>query len=123
MDMKKEEPSKTLVVIMMGFIVLYLIFKIDWLLYVAIGTGLIGVFSNYLSVKISRLWLKLSLCIGFLMSRVLLTIIFYFFLYPLAIMVKIFNMNSNFKKKKENTDSYYFNINKNFSSKDLENIW
>ena len=58
--MKREKVLETMLVITTGLIVLFIIFKIKWLLIAALIIGVTGVFHNYLSEKIAWLWLKLS---------------------------------------------------------------
>jgi hypothetical protein len=50
--MNKNKDLEIILSITLGFLELYLLFKIDILLLLAFGIGIIGLFSNYLREKI-----------------------------------------------------------------------
>lgn len=121
--MKREKVLESLLVISTGLIVLFFMIKIKWLLLVAIIIGLIGVFWNFLSEKIAWLWLKLSEGLGFITSKIILTIVFYFFLFPIAVISRFFKKQSSLQLKKENKETYFFTRNKIYTKQDFENVW
>src|SRR6185437_6662080 len=57
---KNYQSKETVLVITVGFLVLFFVFKHRVFLYCALGIGLAGVFSFYLSEKIHWVWNKLS---------------------------------------------------------------
>jgi|AntAceMinimDraft_17_1070374.scaffolds.fasta_scaffold13812_3 hypothetical protein len=119
--MKKEKNLECILSIVIMLLVFYLIFKIKILIPIAILIGAVGLFSNYLTDKISWLWLKLSQFLGFVISKIFLTIIFYVFLLPIALVSRLFTKDNMYLKRRKG--SYYFSREHEYISDDFENIW
>jgi len=81
---------ETLLVIVLGFSLLFLIFGRDWMLYTALGLGIPGV----ISVKINRLihvaWFFIGEKLGFVVGKVVLGAIFFFILLPVSLLSRLF---------------------------------
>ena len=120
--MNKEKNLETILTLCIALVVFYLIFHIKLLLSLSILLGIIGLFFKYLSGKITWLWLKLSEALGFVSSKIILTIIFFIFLFPIALLSRLFKKDS-LQLKKGKTFSYYVIKNHEFTAKDLENPW
>ncbi len=83
-------PMKTVLVITVGFIVLHVISKQNWMLYVALSVGILGALSAFLAEKIDWLWTKLGWILSFIVPNILMTLIFFFVLTPTAFLSRIF---------------------------------
>ncbi len=117
-----EQNLRTLVVLAMGLLVLFLVFHKPWISWIALGVLLIAAFSDWLSAKVAWLWLKLAELLGKVNSRVLLSLVFFIFLVPLALVRRIFVRNAlDLKRPAENT--LYKTRNHRFTAQDLENPW
>jgi hypothetical protein len=79
----KSNPVKTMLTISIGFLVIFIITKLNWALLIALVIGLIGLFSSFLSKQIEFLWTKLAWFLGLIVPNILLSAIFYLFLFPL----------------------------------------
>lgn len=90
MKKQKSDPSKTVLTIVAGLIILYAVTKWDWTIFSALGIGLAGIFSKYLSSVIDRLWMKLAMLLNFIMSNILLSLIFFLLLFPVALLSRAF---------------------------------
>ena len=122
--MKKTESLESALVITAGFLVLYLVFDSQWMIWLATGVSLISVFSTKIRNLIHHSWMKLAFLLGWINSRILLSIVFYIILFPLALIQKIFVGDKLQKSKKgEKEKSYYLERNHTYSAKDLENTW
>ena len=119
--MKKDKSLETLLVLTGAMVLFFWIYIKKIFLLLALLFVVIGIASPYLSRKISWLWLKFSEVIGNVMSKVILSIIFFLFLIPLAFVSRIFRKDNLGLKKKET--SYYSNRDHLYMSKDLENMW
>jgi len=119
--MKKEKSLETLLVLVGALIVLFWFLDRRIFLLVALALVLTGIFSPYLTNFFSRVWLKFSELIGSIMSKIILSLIFFAFLLPLAIFRKIFKKDSMLLGKKKN--SYYIDRDHTYSGRDLENMW
>jgi hypothetical protein len=85
----KLQNANTMLTITVGFILLFVIFKLKWMLITALGIGAAGLFSEPISHYISLGWLKLSHLLGFIMPNVLLAIVYFIFLMPIAFLSRI----------------------------------
>lgn len=101
----KSEPLKTVLVIVLGMMVIYLVNKSKWALLAALLIGVLGVSSPFLAKKIDFLWMKLAWILSLIVPNILLTIIFYFFLTPIALLSRLSQKNSLYLK---NTESSMF---------------
>lgn len=119
--MKKEKVLETFLVITTGFIVLYYVFQVKILLLVAFITGIIGIFIKPLAKKIAWLWYKLGDIMGFVISKIILAIIFFTFLFPIAILFRLIKKDTMMLKKKYS--SYWTIRNYKYTKKDMENVW
>ena len=121
MNKLKSNPPKTLLTITIGFSILFIIIKLNWLLYCSIIIGIIGISSNLLSKYVEKIWFKLAELFGLIIPNILLTIIFYLFLFPISSISKIFN--KDLLSLKNNNKSNYKLTNKSFDEKSFINPW
>lgn len=108
--------------ISIGFLVVFIITKLNWALLIALVVGLIGLFSSFLSKQIEFLWTKLAWFLGLIVPNILLSAIFYLFLFPIAVLSKIFGKNDSFKLK-NNADTVFVSSNKEFDKNSFEKPW
>lgn len=121
---KKSEPIKTVLTITVGFLAIYFITKQkhDWMLLVAFGVGFLGLLSTFLSEKIDFLWMKLTWILGLIMPNILLSIVFFIFLFPIAILARVFGKKDPLYLK-NNYKSTYREINRGFDKASFEKPW
>jgi len=120
---KKEadSPVSTMLALSMVLLLLYFIFAWQWATVVSFVLGCTGIFSQYLSKIIAKFWLKSSQIMGRIISSLLLSIIFYFFLWPLAALSKLFVKDPLMLSGKYN--SYFIDMRKDYKKKDFEKPW
>ncbi len=70
---------------------------------------LIGLISPSLLKPVHKIWMSLSVVLGFIMTRVILIILFYFVFMPLRFTARIFGKKFIDMKFKEKADSYWNN--------------
>jgi hypothetical protein len=119
--MIKEKTTETCLVLSTGFILLYLIFRLEVFLIASFVIGIIGVFIKPLANPITWFWLKLGEMMGFVISKVILTIVFFIFLLPIATLYRIVKKDT--LDLKNSKVSMWKDQNRKFATKDLENIW
>ncbi|HLP51873.1 MAG TPA: hypothetical protein VK154_13385 [Chitinophagales bacterium] len=122
----REKEIETILVLCVALVVIFFVTgkHHTYLLKLSIGLGGIGMFSKYLTSKISWAWLKLGEMIGVVMSKVILSIVFFGFLFPLALLSRLFSGSKNsLQLKKGNHRTYYFTRNHKFQPEDLRNLW
>jgi hypothetical protein len=72
--------------------------------------------------KISWVWLKIAEILGLINSTILLSLIFFIILTPLALLMKVFKKSDSLKLKKL-SGSAYDERNHIYTANDLENTW
>ena len=89
MKIKKSEPVKTVLTIVLGFMVVYMVTHGKWAMWTALITGVLGLSSTYISQKIDGLWMKLTYVLSLIMPNVLLSVVFFVFLLPVSLLQKL----------------------------------
>jgi hypothetical protein len=121
--MKREKHLETILSIVLGLAVIYWVTKNRYLLPAIVIVAATGLFSHYLTEKIHWLWMKLSHVMGSIMSKVLLSVIFYVFLFPIALLSRLFSKKDQLQLKRSHSNSYYTIRDHQYSGEDLENPW
>lgn len=119
--MKENTTRSSILVITTGFLAIFLLFSYKWAIYTSLAIGIAGIFSPYLSNKIDRVWMKFSTILGFIIPNILLTIVFYFILFPVSLISKIFRRDPMMLSEKH--DSYFINIKKEITGESLKKPW
>jgi Zn-dependent protease with chaperone function len=119
---KKYQVKETMLVITVGFLVLYIAGRKRLFLDIALAVGVIGVFSFYLSEKIHWAWNRLSLLLGAVSNRVLLSVVFFLVLTPMAL-VRRMRKKDALRRFDKGAESNFSRRDHVFGKKDLENVW
>ena len=118
----KSDPIKTILVITVGMLVVYVATKWHPALVIALVIGLSGILSSYLAVKIDFLWMKLTWVLSLIVPNILLSIIFYVLLTPIALLSRIFSKEDQLFLK-NNSQSIFKEYNKQFDKDSFKNPW
>jgi hypothetical protein len=118
----KTEPVKTILIIVLGLLILYIKLQLNWVLYIALTLAAIGVLSNRLSNKIEFLWMKFAWILSLIVPKILLTLVFYLFLFPMAIVTRIVGVKNGIIIK-NNRKSFFEESNKPFDKASFEKPW
>jgi hypothetical protein len=118
----KSNPRLTLLTIVFGMLVLNYFIENKGVFYSCLVISGIGVFSLKFSQIIENIWFKLSFLLSKIIPNILLTIIFFLILTPLAILSKIFNAKSDFNLN-NNQDTFFVKKNRSFDKKSFEKAW
>lgn len=118
----KSNPSKTTLTITIGLIYIYVITGDDIYFKISIFIGTIGVFSEYLSKRVEKIWFKIAEILGLIVPNILLSIVFYIFLLPISLTYKLFR-KKDLLKLKFKKGSTYLNSQKKFNSQSFLNPW
>ncbi len=122
--MSEAEKSKAQLVIVTGLVVFSFIFK-SAALYLLYAAGIVGILSIAIPVVgdfIVKIWFKIAEGLGWFNSRVILSILFFVFLWPIAMLYRLFTKNPMGIKRPEGK-SVYEERNHTYTKKDLEHIW
>ena len=126
--LKEKNPDhialETMAVLAFVSIAAGLFFKLNALLYIALCLLFIGIFLRALSIRITHAWLKFSAVLGGISTRLVLTVIYFVFLTPIAFLYRGFHGDFIFLKRQDNAGTTYWNERDyDYTPKDFENPW
>lgn len=119
---QQNNPIKTVLVISVGFLGIYLLTEAQWAAYISFGVGIAGVFSNWLAQKIEWVWMKIAWLLSKIVPNILMAVIYYFLLTPIALLKRAIS-SKNMLNLRRQADTNFLTRDKTFSKKDLENPW
>lgn len=118
----QTEVYKTLLVMVAGFIGLHFLFgKNDVFLYIGGGVGAVGFLFPVLGEWIVWVWYKIGEGLGWVNSKILLSVVYFVFFFPIAVLSKLGSKDPLRLKKPE--DTVFVERNHKFEGKDMKNIW
>ena len=118
----KSNPSLTLLSLVFAFLIFFLFNDNNYSIYLCILLSGVGIFFPQASKFIENIWFKIALVFSKFMPNLLLTIIFYFVLTPLALLR---NLTKNQKSEKlySKSESFFNTINKKYEKESFEKTW
>ena len=120
-DVSNKECADTAMAMTLISLLVILFTKSLTLLPLPIGLLLLGMVWPRAYALVARLWLGISLLLGSVMSRVVLSIIFMVIVTPIALVMRLFGHDPMRRKGwKKNTDSTFVSRDHTFEAKDLE---
>ena len=118
----KSNPSLTVLTIVFGLLFFNYFFDNEIIFYVCLFLSGIGVLSNKSSVIIEKIWFKVSYLLSQLIPNILLSLIFFLLLTPIAFLSKLFKSKTDFNSK--NNQNTTFKVqNKSFVKESFERAW
>jgi len=122
--MTRTDTLKTLNVLALAALVFYMFFQKPWLLYLCAFFLAVALTDNPLARLTAGAWMKLAGIIGNINSRILLGLVFYLLLTPLAFFYRIFNRNALRHFTADTRDTLFDDITEAASSKEsFEKTW
>jgi hypothetical protein len=120
--MNRIKVLETILVLVLACGVIYWWFgRSPYLLLAAGILGAIGLFIPYVAEKIHWAWMKLAEGLGYVMSKVILTIVFVVFLVPISAVSRLFRKRTVAIKQEGAT--YFKERNFTYDKESLENVW
>ena len=121
--MKENEKHKNLLVIVLGLLILHFIFhKNKYLLDAAVIIGVVSLAIPIVGDWILWGWGKIGEVLGYVNTRILLGLTFFFFLTPIALISKIFKKDT--LHLKDNGLKSIFRVRDHlYTKEDLEDLW
>lgn len=116
--------SRQVVLIISTFLsILYMIYSWKWAVFCAPIFGICGIFSSRFCILVNYVWDKLIQALGFLSSHLLLMIIYYFVLFPLSLLSRLFRKDKDPLMLSRRHASYFTSEKKEYDKSDLERPW
>lgn len=120
MDRKKD--LETCLVIVTGLLFIYLIQHWFTLLIVAVVIGFIGIFLKKPASWITWLWYKIADLLGKVVPKIILSLIYFIFLFPISLLSRVFNKKS-MRIDERKTDSLWIDRGHIYVKEDLNKPW
>ena len=122
MTKPKTTALKTVIIIALGFIITHLVVHSKWPLFVSGSILFLGVLSEKIAQLIDMLWMKLAEVLGKIVPNILLSFIFFVFLFPISLMAKFFSKKDPLNLK-NNSNSAWITVEKHFNADSLKDTW
>lgn len=119
--MRWQPKHSSLTVIAIGFGLLFYFLHKQWML-VPVGAALLGFVIKPVGDYVHLLWMMIAKVLGWINSRVLLSIIFFLVLTPVAIVARLFG-KSAFVKPSGSAKTIFLARNHLYTKQDLQNTW
>jgi hypothetical protein len=111
---------RNILTVVIGFLALSMIFKAPVLSWVALGIGGLSIILPPFATGFNWLWLKIGHVLAWFNSRVILGVVYFFVLVPIAFLARLFGKDKmHLKKAPEGT--MFVTRDHTYTSKDLEN--
>ncbi|GAB3960867.1 hypothetical protein GCM10028805_59140 [Spirosoma harenae] len=120
--MDVTEKVKAQLVIVTGLVVLYFVFKSPWWLYAAAAVGLLSIAVPVVGDLIVKGWFKLAEVLGNINGKIILSILFFVFLWPIALLYRLSAKNP-LAIKRTDDKSFYTERNHLYTKDDLDQTW
>jgi Na+/phosphate symporter len=118
---------KTINVLSLALLICYLFFSAQWLLWLAcllvLGNTIESRITARITALIAEYWMKFAHYLGSINSKVLLTVIFFLVLTPVAFFYRLFNKDNVAHFIMNGRKSYFDDINKQYKKSDFEKVW
>ncbi len=121
--LSEADKIKSILVITVGFLGLWFLTNKQHitLLYISLGVGVLSLLSSTIQDIILWVWDKIALVLGWINTRIILSLVFFVFLFPVAMLTRL--KMRNLLQLKKTTQSVYKTRNHTYTSEDLENTW
>lgn len=110
---------RNILVVVLGFTVLAFLFKTLILAWIAFGIGVCSLLIPGFARKFDWVWLKFGASLGWFNSRVILAIVYFLVLVPVALISRIFGKDK--LRLRQTDESLYVVRDHSYSAGDLEN--
>ena len=117
-----SNPSLTVLTIVFGLLFFNYFLEDEIIFYVCLFLSGIGVLSNKSSVIIEKIWFKVSYILSQIIPNILLSLIFFLLLTPIALLSKLFKSKTDFNSK-NNQNTTFKTQNKSFVKESFERAW
>jgi predicted membrane protein len=121
--MDKTEVSKTINALSLACLIGHFIFDMQWLIVIAAVLLTLNAAESRLAVLIARGWMKFGMYMGKVLSALILAILFYLFLLPLAFAFRLFNKKAVNHFTTDQKPTCFEDVNRTYSKELFEKLW
>ncbi len=112
----------TVLTLVLACVFIFLVSENSFWLYSGIAIGVPSVFSSFFASRIDFLWMNFSFVLSKIVPNILLTIVYYLLLVPIAILSRMFT-KKDILMLKNKSNSLFMNVNENYDKTYFEKPW
>ncbi|HAC16576.1 MAG TPA: hypothetical protein DCE78_11630 [Bacteroidetes bacterium] len=116
------DPTKTVLTITVGFLVIYFFSGWEWSMWLSMIIGISGLLSAKIARLINFIWTKITQLLSLIIPNIILALIFYLILFPIATLQKLFGEKDSLKLKPDYTTTWVLS-NSHFDKANFEKPW
>ena len=121
--MDRIDTFKTVNILALAFLVAHLAFGAPWLLWLAILLVIGNAFESRVTTRIAAAWMKFAAAVGHFNTRVILGILFFLVLTPLAFAYRLLNRDLVDHFRENRRSSCFDDVQKRYTKSDFEKLW
>lgn len=118
---EKIKYRETLLVIVLGFAILYLVLRHEWMLYTSVGLGVLGMLSSHINRWIHLGWLFIGEKLGWVVNKIIMGTLYLVVLIPISMLARIFR--KDIMQLKPGGESTLHQRKHQYTADDLKNPW
>lgn len=121
--MEKSRSGETILTITLALLLVYILRERqeDWLLYTAVAFGATGLLWKWFRYQVHDFWFWLAEKLGFVVSRIVLGIVFLVIVVPFGLVSRLFRKDLMHMKKGGTT--YFHPRNHRYAKEDMTDPW
>ncbi len=119
---KNNNPSKVILTLVIALLLFFHFYHYQYLFTAAVILGLIGIFLEFISDKIAMAWMWLAEMLGKVMPKVMLSLLYFLFFVPYAVIYRLAKKNP-LDIKADGKATIYKERNHLYTPSDIENPW
>ena len=119
---KTNDPILTSLLIIVALNVFYFVYSLKLLIYISIILGVSVLISSKVAFYIDKVWMGLAKILSYIVPNIILTIIFYFFLYPLSVFSRFFRRKDLLNLKRD-SKSLWIDHKREFTREYFQKTW
>lgn len=113
---------ETLAVLALVSLIVALLFSLNLFLYLSVCFLIVGLFFKKTSSIITSYWMRFAAAFGVINSKILLSLVFFSFLLPIAVIYRLVK-GDTLQIKRQTLTSYWKQPNRVYQPEDFEKQW
>jgi len=119
----RKKDLETMLVLAAAALVLFLVFRKNVFIFTSIGLLLLGLFFKDASARVAGLWLRFAEVLGAFNTRVILGLVYFLVLTPIAILYRLFTKRHVNSPRTAFGGSYFIVRDHTCTAQDMEKMW
>lgn len=121
--MKRHEVLETFIVFSLVCLIINVVFAANWAFWAALILLFLGLIENPVAYFISQIWMKIARGIGHVNSQIILALVFYLVLTPIAFLYRLFVKETRQYFNDKNTLTTFIDVTETYNKDLFERPW